>query len=39
MCNHTWPALLKRALEGINRRARDTLEKRLRLAVRSGSTV
>ncbi len=35
MRNHTWPALLKRALEGINRRARDALEKRLRLAVRS----
>jgi hypothetical protein len=39
MRNHTWPTLLKRALEGINRRARDALEKRLRLAVHSGSTV
>ena len=36
MRHHTWPTLLKRALEGINRRARDALEKRLRLAVRGG---
>jgi len=34
MRHHTWPTLLKRALEGINRRARDALDKRLRLAVR-----
>jgi hypothetical protein len=38
MLSHTWPALFKRALEGINRRARDALEKRLRLAVRSSSS-
>ena len=36
MRHHTWPTLLKRALEGINRRARDALDKRLRLAVRAG---
>jgi hypothetical protein len=36
MRHHTWPTLLKRALEAINRRARDALEKRLRLAVRGG---
>jgi hypothetical protein len=36
MRHHTWPTLLKRALEGINRRARDALDKRLRLAVRGG---
>ncbi len=39
MRNHTWPTLLKRALEGINRRARDALEKHLRLAVRSSAVV
>jgi hypothetical protein len=39
MRHHTWPTLLKRALESINRRARDALEKRLRLAVRSSSGV
>jgi hypothetical protein len=39
MRNHNWPVLLKRALEAINRRTRDALEKRLRLAVRSRTVV
>jgi hypothetical protein len=35
MRHHYWPTLLKRALEAINRCARNALEKRLRLDVRS----